>query len=89
MNTDQDIHLIPQPRAQALLGVSAMTLWRWQKDAAFPVAKTIRGRKYFRAVDIQAWIDKQQSDDIRDIPNADEGRAEGRKNYRAKCEAVA
>ncbi len=89
MNLDQDIHLIPQPRAQELLGVSAMTLWRWQKEAAFPKAKTIRGRKYFQAVDIQSWIDKQQSDDIRDIPKADEGRAKGRAEHRSNKIAAA
>ena len=89
MTPDQDIHLIPQPRAQELLGVSAMTLWRWQKDAAFPEAKTIRGRKYFRAVDIEEWIANQQSNETRAIPNADEGRAKGRDNFKSKRQAAA
>ena len=88
MNPDQDLQLIPQPRAQELLGVSAMTLWRWQKQAAFPKAKTIRGRKYFRAVEIETWIDKQQSDAVRVIPNADAGRVKGRAEHRAKREAA-
>jgi len=73
-----DLQLIPQPRAQKLLGVSAMTLWRWQKNADFPKAKTIQGRKYFLASKIQNWIEARETDGSRDIPNADEGRAKGR-----------
>jgi predicted DNA-binding transcriptional regulator AlpA len=73
----QNLQLIPQPRAQALLGISAMTLWRWQQQAAFPKAKIIRGRKYFRAAEIQSWIDEQKEDGAHNIPNAHKGRQKG------------
>ena len=74
----ESLQLISQPRVQELIGISAMTLWRWQKQTDFPKAKIIMGRKYFRATDIQSWIDGQQDACLRVIPSADIGRKKGR-----------
>jgi predicted DNA-binding transcriptional regulator AlpA len=78
MQLHESLQLISQPRVQELFGVSAMTLWRWQKQTDFPEAKVIRGRKYFRASEIRAWIDAQQDACLRVIPSADIGRKKGR-----------
>ena len=80
MYDNQELQLIPQPRAQELMGISAMTLWRWQKLTDFPKAKIIRGRKYFRASEISSWIESQDGAPSREIPNADAGRTKGRAN---------
>lgn len=67
MNT-QELQLIPQPRAQELLGVSAMTLWRWQKAIPdFPNALLIRGRKYFKEAEIAQWIEAKQQASVSEI----------------------
>jgi predicted DNA-binding transcriptional regulator AlpA len=72
MLPDQELQLIPQPRVQELLGISAMTLWRWQKAATFPVAKLKNGRKYFFAKEIKSWIDAQdEGDGTRPTPKND------------------
>jgi predicted DNA-binding transcriptional regulator AlpA len=78
MQTQLDLQLIPQSRTQKLLGISAMTLWRWQKQNGFPNPKVIRGRKYFRASEINSWIESQECGSSREIPNADAGRTKGR-----------
>lgn len=40
------------------LGVTAMTIWRWQRDPklAFPAATIIHSRKYWSRSDIDAWM---------------------------------
>jgi predicted DNA-binding transcriptional regulator AlpA len=42
----------------AYLGVTAMTIWRWERDPklAFPASTVIRGRKYWSRDDIDAWM---------------------------------
>jgi predicted DNA-binding transcriptional regulator AlpA len=54
--------LIPGPRLRRMLGVSAVTLWRWRhnKQTAFPLAKSINGRLYFPWPEVQAWLARQQ-----------------------------
>ena len=45
-------------RTAAYLGVTAMTIWRWERDPklAFPPASVIHGRKYWNRNDIDAWM---------------------------------
>jgi predicted DNA-binding transcriptional regulator AlpA len=60
--TPADAVLVPGPKLRGMIGISAVTLWRWRhdKEAAFPAAKTINGRLYFPWADVQAWLARQQ-----------------------------
>ena len=51
-----DCLLIPAPKLRRMIGVSAVTLWRWRQDkaAGFPVATLINGRNYFPWANVQA-----------------------------------
>jgi predicted DNA-binding transcriptional regulator AlpA len=44
-----------------MIGISAVTLWRWRHDPSmgFPTAKRINGRTFFAWDEIAAWLDKQ------------------------------
>lgn len=54
---------ITGPRLRELIGVSAVTLWRWRNDkaAGFPAAIKINDRLYFRKDEIAVWLSKQRS----------------------------
>jgi excisionase family DNA binding protein len=45
------------------LGVTSMTIWRWERDPKleFPAPTVIRGRKYRRRNDIDAWMRRMAS----------------------------
>jgi excisionase family DNA binding protein len=45
------------------LGVTPMTIWRWERDPKlqFPAPTVIRGRKYRRRDDIDAWMRRMAS----------------------------
>ena len=45
-------------RTAMYLGVTAMTIWRWERDPklAFPTASVIHGRKYWNRNDIDMWM---------------------------------
>jgi predicted DNA-binding transcriptional regulator AlpA len=45
------------------LGVTAMTIWRWQRDPrlAFPASTIIHGRKYWSRSDIDTWMRRMAS----------------------------
>lgn len=45
------------PRVDLRYGISAMTRWRWQRDArlGFPNPISINGRKLWRVSDLQSW----------------------------------
>jgi hypothetical protein len=54
--------MVPGPQLRRILGVSAVTLWRWRhdKDMHFPSAKCIQDRLYFSWKDVSAWLAAQQ-----------------------------
>jgi predicted DNA-binding transcriptional regulator AlpA len=55
-NTERD-ELVPDPEVCREFSISAMTLWRWDHDAAlkFPPPVRIRKRKYRRRREIEAF----------------------------------
>jgi predicted DNA-binding transcriptional regulator AlpA len=60
-DTDNTV-LVPGPKLRRMLGISAVTLWRWRHDAraGFPPAKSINGRLYFPWRDVSDWLARQQ-----------------------------
>jgi predicted DNA-binding transcriptional regulator AlpA len=54
--------LVPGPKLRRMIGISAVTLWRWRhdKEAEFPQAALINGRLYFPWAEVQAWLARQQ-----------------------------
>lgn len=51
----------PVARLNYLGGISEPTEWRWSKSLAdFPKAIRIRGRKYYRVADLEAFIASRQ-----------------------------
>jgi predicted DNA-binding transcriptional regulator AlpA len=57
-----ELLMIPGPKLRRMIGISAVTLWRWRHDdsAGFPSATSINGRLYFRWPEVQAWLARQQ-----------------------------
>jgi predicted DNA-binding transcriptional regulator AlpA len=53
---DRERRWVTGPSLRKMLGVSAMTLWRWRRAGGFPVPKVINGRLYFATDQIEAWI---------------------------------
>lgn len=53
--------MVPGPKLRRMLGISAVTLWRWRHDPSmgFPTGKRINGRTFFAWDEIAAWLDKQ------------------------------
>jgi predicted DNA-binding transcriptional regulator AlpA len=49
---------LPGAKLTAFLGVSAMAIWRWERDPqlAFPKPTVIHGRKYWRREEINDWM---------------------------------
>ena len=59
--------LIGQSKLRRQLNVSPMTFWRWLHDEklAFPASLRINDRVYFRWVDVQAWLARQQQEGMK------------------------
>jgi predicted DNA-binding transcriptional regulator AlpA len=55
--------MVPGPKLRRMIGISAVTLWRWRhdEDARFPAAILINGRLYFQWHEVQTWLAKQQA----------------------------
>jgi predicted DNA-binding transcriptional regulator AlpA len=53
----QSDELLPDPKVCKRYDVVPMTIWRWERDKAlnFPKAIRIRGRKYRRLRELEAW----------------------------------
>jgi predicted DNA-binding transcriptional regulator AlpA len=47
------------PTLRKMLGISAVTLWRWRRAGGFPVGKCINGRLYFPRYQVEAWLEAQ------------------------------
>jgi len=58
------ISYIPGPKLREMLGISAVTLWRWCHDGKsdFPKPKKINDRLYFPRAQVLAWLDRQPGD---------------------------
>ncbi len=41
---------------QEIVGVSPVTWWHWRKDGKLPTAIIIGKRRFYRATDINAWL---------------------------------
>jgi predicted DNA-binding transcriptional regulator AlpA len=50
-------HLVPDPKARKEFGVSAMTIWRWDRDSklGFPPPIKINGRTYRSRQQLEEW----------------------------------
>lgn len=50
------------PKLRRMIGISAVTLWRWRngEKVGFPKARMINGRLYFVWDEVLVWLAKQQ-----------------------------
>lgn len=48
---------LSRPHVQARYGISAVTLWRWERDPrlAFPAAVLVHRRWFYRVADLERW----------------------------------
>jgi predicted DNA-binding transcriptional regulator AlpA len=55
--------LVPGPKLRRMLGISAVTLWRWRHSATaqFPSATSINGRLYFSQAEVAVWLAQQHA----------------------------
>lgn len=54
--------LLTRKQLKGLVPISNMTLWRWMKKGEFPEPIRRNGRTYWRASEVQAWIEAQSKD---------------------------
>jgi hypothetical protein len=55
--TPEQQYILRRTLRQRFGGISAMTLWRWERDGqlGFPQALIINGRKYYDLREIEGW----------------------------------
>ena len=58
MSKTEEAEWLGGAQLAAMLGVTAMTVWRWGRDPklAFPTPTVIRDRKYWNRTDINDWM---------------------------------
>lgn len=63
MHGDSDRLITSRQLREALGGISEMTVWRYERDEAlgFPEPLRIRKRKFWRAADIDQWLNARDS----------------------------
>lgn len=71
-NDKFDLDLIPDPEIARQLGVTLMTIWRWDHspEMGFPKRIKINTRNYRSASDLAAWRDKLVRQSVRDAKKA-------------------
>ena len=52
--------LLPRRELRALVPISDMTIWRWERDNLFPRHLSINGRNYWRLSELSDWMHRQQ-----------------------------
>jgi hypothetical protein len=83
-------NLVSTARAREKLGgISEMTFWRWRHSASpehpFPEPVCINGRNYFWNNELEGWViaRAESNNPALIIPDAEAGRAKGRKKLSA------
>lgn len=56
---DNDVLLNSADTSELCGGVSAMTLWRWQKDLGFPKGVILGGHRLRWRSDVLRWIESR------------------------------
>ena len=51
---------LPLPKVARMFNVSTDTIRKWIKEEGFPNGFWIGGKRFFRAVDVRVWQEKQQ-----------------------------
>jgi len=52
--------LLPRRELRTLLPVSDMTIWRWERNGAFPRHLSINGRNYWLRSEVLGWMSSQR-----------------------------
>ena len=61
MHSCKHLRIIRPNDLAALLGVSRVTIWRWERAGALPPKKTLGPRTVgWLASDIETWIEEQE-----------------------------
>src|SRR4029079_11816166 len=59
--------LLPRRELRALVPVSEMTIWRWERNGVFPRHLSINGRNYWRLSEVREWIARQKRADTGEV----------------------
>jgi len=56
--------LLPRRELRAIVPVSDMTIWRWERDNRFPRHLSIHGRNYWLLSEVQDWLERQARGEV-------------------------
>lgn len=56
--------LLTRSLLRAMVPVSDMTIWRWERAGKFPRHLAIYGRNYWLLSEVEAWVFSQKRDNI-------------------------